>query len=62
MLLSDIFAKRGLYGEALKRYRAARAATPDDPDATLGEIRALLSLGGPATQRRWPTTSLAACG
>ena len=45
VLLGDIFAKRGLYGEALERYRAARAATPDDPDATLGEIRALLSLG-----------------
>ncbi len=45
VLLGDIFAKRGLYGEALERYRAARAAAPDDPDATLGEIRALLSLG-----------------
>ncbi|HET9039426.1 MAG TPA: tetratricopeptide repeat protein [Gemmatimonadales bacterium] len=45
VLLGDIFAKRGLYGEALERYRAARAADPDDPDATLGEIRALLSLG-----------------
>jgi cellulose synthase operon protein C len=45
VLLGDIFAKRGLYGEALERYRAARATTPDDPDATLGEIRALLALG-----------------
>jgi tetratricopeptide (TPR) repeat protein len=45
VLLGDIFAKRGLYGEALERYRAARSATPDDPDATLGEIRALLALG-----------------
>jgi tetratricopeptide (TPR) repeat protein len=45
VLLGDIFAKRGLYGEALERYRAARAATPDDPDATLGEIRALHALG-----------------
>jgi cellulose synthase operon protein C len=45
VLLGDIFAKRGLYGEALERYREARAVTPDDPDATLGEIRALLSLG-----------------
>ncbi|MEO6057697.1 MAG: tetratricopeptide repeat protein, partial [Gemmatimonadales bacterium] len=45
VLLGDIFAKRGLYGEALERYRAARAAMPDDADATLGEIRALLALG-----------------
>jgi tetratricopeptide (TPR) repeat protein len=45
VLLGDIFAKRGLYGEALERYREARAAMPDDPDATLGEIRALLALG-----------------
>jgi tetratricopeptide (TPR) repeat protein len=45
VLLGDIFAKRGLYGEALERYREARVFLPDDPDATLGEIRALLSLG-----------------
>src|SRR6476661_2904766 len=37
VLLGDIFAKRGLYGEALERYRAARAATPDDPDAPLAD-------------------------
>ena len=45
VLLGDVFAKRGLYGEALERYRQARIADPDDPDATLGEIRALLALG-----------------
>jgi tetratricopeptide (TPR) repeat protein len=45
VLLGDVFAKRGLYGEALERYREARALAPDDPDATLGEIRALLALG-----------------
>jgi tetratricopeptide (TPR) repeat protein len=45
VLLGDIFAKRGLYGEALERYREARTVRPDDPDATLGEIRALLALG-----------------
>jgi tetratricopeptide (TPR) repeat protein len=44
-LLGDIFARRGFYGEALERYRQARAALPEDRDATLGEIRALLSLG-----------------
>jgi tetratricopeptide (TPR) repeat protein len=48
VLQGDIFAKRGLYGEALDRYRAARAAAPDDPDATLGEIRALVALGSAA--------------
>jgi cellulose synthase operon protein C len=45
VLLGDVFAKRGLYGEALERYRQARTADPGDPDATLGEIRALLALG-----------------
>lgn len=43
-LLGDIFARRGFHGEALERYREARAARPDDPDAILGEVRALLSL------------------
>ncbi|HEV8178322.1 MAG TPA: tetratricopeptide repeat protein, partial [Gemmatimonadales bacterium] len=45
VLLGDIFAKRGFYGEALERYREARAILPADRDATLGEIRALLALG-----------------
>ncbi len=45
VLVGDIFARRGLYGEALERYREARTARPDDPDATLGEIRALVALG-----------------
>jgi tetratricopeptide (TPR) repeat protein len=45
ILLGDIFARRGLYGEALERYREARTTTPTHPGALLGEIRALLSLG-----------------
>jgi tetratricopeptide (TPR) repeat protein len=45
VLLGDVFAKRGLYGEALERYRQARTTDPGNPDATLGEIRALLALG-----------------
>ncbi|HEU4682383.1 MAG TPA: tetratricopeptide repeat protein, partial [Gemmatimonadales bacterium] len=45
VLLGDIFAKRGLHGEALERYREARALVPADSDATLGEIRALLAIG-----------------
>ncbi|HEU5170556.1 MAG TPA: tetratricopeptide repeat protein, partial [Gemmatimonadales bacterium] len=45
VLLGDIFAKRGLHGEALERYREARALVPADSDASLGEVRALLALG-----------------
>jgi tetratricopeptide (TPR) repeat protein len=45
VILGDVFAKRGLYGEALERYREARASAFDDPGAALGEIRALLALG-----------------
>jgi tetratricopeptide (TPR) repeat protein len=47
VLLGDIFAKRGLHGEALERYREARALVPADSDAALGEIRALLALRRP---------------
>ncbi|MBA3444831.1 MAG: tetratricopeptide repeat protein [Gemmatimonadales bacterium] len=45
VLLGDIFAKRGFYGEALERYREARVLLPNATDATLGEVRALLALG-----------------
>jgi tetratricopeptide (TPR) repeat protein len=44
-LLGDIFARRGLHGEALERYRAARAAEPDGLPALLGELRSLVALG-----------------
>src|SRR5689334_16154225 len=44
VLLGEIFAKRGLYGEALERFRQARTALPRDRDAALGEIKALLAL------------------
>ena len=47
VLLGQIFAKRGLHGEALERYREARALVPADSDASLGEIHALLALGRP---------------
>jgi tetratricopeptide (TPR) repeat protein len=43
-LMGDIFARRGLHGEALERFRDARAALPDDGDALLGEIRSLAAL------------------
>ncbi|MGE5091227.1 MAG: tetratricopeptide repeat protein, partial [Bacillota bacterium] len=44
-LWGDIFSRRGLHGEALERYREARAAEPDDTAAELGEVRALLAMG-----------------
>jgi tetratricopeptide (TPR) repeat protein len=43
-LLGDIYARRGLHGEALERYREARAQDAARPDALLGEVRALLAL------------------
>src|SRR2546422_680371 len=53
VLLGDIFAKRGLYGEALERYREARALEPQRADALLGEVKALFALGGErATEAR----------
>src|SRR2546425_2354155 len=45
VLLGDIFARRGLHGEALERYREARGLAPDRPDARLGEVKALFALG-----------------
>src|SRR2546423_4210499 len=45
-LLGDIFAKRGLHGEALERYREARALETDRVEARLGEVKALFALGG----------------
>src|SRR2546423_10597610 len=46
VLLGDIFAKRGLHGEALERYREARALETDRVEARLGEVKALFALGG----------------
>ena len=57
VLLGDIFAKRGLYGEALERYREARAS----PIPTIRmrpwarSARCWRSAGRPM-RRRWPTT------
>ena len=45
VLHGHIFAKRGLYGEALERYQEALIQEPGLPEAMLGEIRALLALG-----------------
>jgi tetratricopeptide (TPR) repeat protein len=46
VLLGDIFAKRGLHGEALERYREARTLEPARADARLGEVKALFAVGG----------------
>src|SRR2546426_1071215 len=46
VLVGDIFAKRGLHGEAQDRYREARALDPQRADALLGEVKALFALGG----------------
>src|SRR5256712_10305144 len=53
VLLGDIFAKRGLYGEALERSRQAGGLEPQRADALLGEVKALFALGGErATEAR----------
>jgi superkiller protein 3 len=44
-LLGDIFSRRGLWGEALERYRDVRRVAPEHPGALLGEGTALLRLG-----------------
>jgi tetratricopeptide (TPR) repeat protein len=44
-LLGELFAQRGLHGEALERYRTARASAPQRLDIRLGEVRQLLALG-----------------
>ena len=45
ILSAQIHARRGLHGEALERFRAARLLDPQRIDARLGEVRQLLSLG-----------------
>ncbi|HEX7939589.1 MAG TPA: tetratricopeptide repeat protein, partial [Gemmatimonadaceae bacterium] len=44
-LLGDIFARRGLWGEALERYRDVRRVASNDLAAMRGEATALLKLG-----------------
>src|SRR5688500_9606703 len=44
-LTGDIFARQGLWGEALERYHDARRLAPDKPAAMMGEATALLRLG-----------------
>src|SRR5688572_30230715 len=44
-LLGDVFARQGLWGEALERYRDARREEPELLLAMAGEATALLRLG-----------------
>ena len=44
-LLGDVFARQGLFGEALERYREALAARADVLRAAIGEAWSLLRLG-----------------
>ncbi len=50
-ILGDVFARQGLYGEALERYREARAENGFFPRALMGEVRTLLMLGRGAEAR-----------
>ncbi|HMJ57699.1 MAG TPA: tetratricopeptide repeat protein, partial [Gemmatimonadales bacterium] len=43
-LLGDIYARRGLHGEALERYREARGRDAGNAAAALGEVQSLLAL------------------
>ena len=44
-LMGDVFARQGLYGEALERFREARKDEPQHTRAMMGEVRALVMLG-----------------
>ena len=43
-LLGDIYARRGLHGEALERYSEARALDAENAAASLGEVKSLLAM------------------
>jgi len=45
VVLGDVFARRGLHGEALERYRAALAGLPTSREAMLGVLRSQLAQG-----------------
>ena len=58
VLLGDIFAKRGLYGEALERYREPRGPRrPTTPTPRWARSARCSRSAGPATRRRSPTSS-----
>jgi tetratricopeptide (TPR) repeat protein len=60
VLLGAIYQKRGFYGEALERYREARAESPNHRVARNGEVRALLALGRSGEARPLAEALLAA--
>jgi len=43
-LVGDIYARRGLHGEALERYREARTLDAANAGAALGEVKSLLAV------------------
>ena len=54
--LGDVFMAQGAAGEALERYREARALSPESSVAALGELGALIALrrsGDALTLARW---------
>lgn len=61
-LLGEIYARRGLHGEALERFREATQAAPGHRAAREGELRALLALNRAAEARPLAETLLAADG
>ncbi|HEX7609312.1 MAG TPA: tetratricopeptide repeat protein, partial [Solirubrobacteraceae bacterium] len=50
-LLGDVLYRQGAYGDALERFRAARAVRPDHARAMRGEAQALTMLGRGAEAR-----------
>ena len=50
-LQAEVFARQGLYGEALERFREAQRLDPTNGLARIGEVRCLIRLGRPAEAR-----------
>jgi cellulose synthase operon protein C len=61
-ILGDIFMRQGLFGEALERYRSARAMAPSDARLLAGETRALLALDRVLEARATAETLLGVAG
>ncbi|MBA3889353.1 MAG: tetratricopeptide repeat protein [Gemmatimonadaceae bacterium] len=59
-LLGNVFARQGLYGEALERFREARTLAPDNATAQLGEAASLLRLNRASEARPLAEAALAA--